>query len=233
MSAGASPSRRTARLAGGLYLSLIPLGFFSFVYVPSVVVAREDVRATVRGLLASERLFRLGIVSHLASQVIVVFLLLTLYRLLRGVNRDRALLMLVLGLPCVPVSFLSEVNSLEALRVATGLGGGTLAAAQVPELVALSLDRHRSAVLLAQVFWALWMLPLAALIHRSGFLPRWLSIPVLIAAAGYLLDSGAHLLAPQAAPISGFTALGELPLPLWLLIRGVRWLPGNGAPAEN
>jgi hypothetical protein len=50
---------------------------------------------------------------------------------------------------------------------------------------------------------------------------------------GRLFDSGAHLLAPHAATISGFTALGELPLPLWLLIRGVGRLPGDDAPAET
>ena len=38
-----------------------------------------------------------------------------------------------------------------------------------------------------------------------------------IAAAGYLIDSGAHLLLPDRATISQFTAAGELVLPLWLL----------------
>jgi hypothetical protein len=30
--------RKTARVAGGLYLSLVPLGIISFVYVPSLVL---------------------------------------------------------------------------------------------------------------------------------------------------------------------------------------------------
>jgi len=45
----------------------------------------------------------------------------------------------------------------------------------------LSLEMQRSGVLLAQVFWGLWMLPLAALVFASGFLPKWLALPVVIA----------------------------------------------------
>jgi Domain of unknown function (DUF4386) len=52
--------RRTARLAGGLYLSLLPLGIFSFVYVPSVLFVRGDADATSRNIVASEWLFRSG-----------------------------------------------------------------------------------------------------------------------------------------------------------------------------
>jgi hypothetical protein len=49
---------------------------------------------------------------------------------------------------------------------------------------------------------------------------------VLIGGAGYLLDSGMYLMLPGHATISQFTALGELMLPVWLVIKGVsleRW----------
>ncbi|MGH8645774.1 MAG: DUF4386 domain-containing protein [Gammaproteobacteria bacterium] len=99
MTAGAHASiNRTARLAGGFYLSLAPLGFFSFVYVPSVVLVRGDAAATSRNIVTSEWLFRVGTVSHLVSQIIVVFLALALYRLLKPVNKDRAVVMVVLAL---------------------------------------------------------------------------------------------------------------------------------------
>ena len=56
--------------------------------------------------------------------------------------------------------------------------------------------------MLAQVFWGLWMLPLSSLVFSSGFLPRFLGMPVLIAAAGYLVDSGTHLLFPGRTTIA-------------------------------
>jgi hypothetical protein len=72
------------------------------------------------------------------------------------------------------------------------------------------------------------LLPLGCLVFRSGFLPRVLAIPVVIAGAGYLFDSSTQLLFPGIATISQFTSVGELPLPLWLLFKGVaveRWPP--------
>ncbi|HEV8694642.1 MAG TPA: DUF4386 domain-containing protein, partial [Lysobacter sp.] len=106
--------RKTARVAGGLYLSLVPLGIISFVYVPALVLVRGDAAATARNIAASELVFRLGTASHLLSQVIVVFLVLALYRILRPVNVDRAMTMVVLALLCVPISFVAEMNALGA-----------------------------------------------------------------------------------------------------------------------
>jgi hypothetical protein len=221
-----APVNRTARIAGCLYLSLVPFGFFSFVYVPSVVFVRGDAAATLRNLAASEWLFRAGVASHLISQVLVVFLALTLYRLLEPVSKDRAVLMAVLALLCVPISFLTEVNNLAAIRLAGSANDGTFTTSQLQAQAMLFLDLYRSGILIAQVFWGLWMLPLSSLVFGSGFLPRWLSLPVLIASAGYLADSAAHLLFPGHASVSQFTALAELALPLWLLSKGVavdRW----------
>lgn len=185
---------RTARLAGGLYLSLVPLGVFSFVYVPSVLVVRGDIATTSRNVIASAWLFRAGIVSHIVSQVIVVFLVLALYRLLRFVNKDRAVLMVVLALLCVPISFLTELNNLAALRRLTAVDEGALASTDLHRQVMLFFEMHRSGILIAQIFWGLWMVPLSSLVSKSGFLPRMLAIPVLIASAGYLADSGVDLL---------------------------------------
>ncbi len=82
--------KRTARLAGGLYLALMPFSFFGIIYVPSVLVVPGDAATTSRNIMASEWLFRGGTVSHLIGQVIFIFLVLTLYRLLEPVNRGHA-----------------------------------------------------------------------------------------------------------------------------------------------
>jgi hypothetical protein len=110
MTSGARSINRTARLAGGLYLSLIPFGVFSFVYVPSVLLVPGDAATTSRNIVASPWLFRSATVSHLVSQLVVVFLVLALYRLFQPVHRDRAVLMVVLALLGIPMAFLNEVT---------------------------------------------------------------------------------------------------------------------------
>jgi len=142
---------RIARRAGGLYLSLLPFGIFSFVYVPSVLLVRGDTAATSRRIMASETLFRSATISHLISQVIVVFLALALYRVFSPVNRHRAVLMVVLALLCVPISFLNEVHNLAALR-ALGADDGVFTATQLQAQAMLFLDMARNGVLIAQVF---------------------------------------------------------------------------------
>ncbi len=221
MSRAQGSINRTARLAGGLYLSLMPLGIFSFVYVPSVLFVRNDSAATARNIMESEWLFRSATVSHLLSQIIVVFLALALYRILKHVNNSHAVLMVILALLGPPIAFLNEVHNLAALRLLGSPDHGAFTSAQLHAQAMLFLDMSRNGILLAQVFWGLWLLPLGLLIFRSRFLPKLLGVPVLIAGAGYLFDSFTQLLFPGFVMVSRFTALAELMLPLWLLVKGV------------
>jgi len=108
---------RTARLAGGLYIALMPFAFFGIMYVPSVLLVPGDAAATARNITASEWLFRSGTVSHLISQIIFIFLALALYRILKPVNKGHAVLMVVLVLLGIPIAFLNELNHPAALRL--------------------------------------------------------------------------------------------------------------------
>ena len=107
---------RIAKVAGALHLALVPLGIFSFVYVPSTLFVRGDAEAASRNIIASESLFRAGIASHLLSQIIAVFLVWALYRILRPVNIERAKVMVIFALLCIPISFLAEVNQLAVVE---------------------------------------------------------------------------------------------------------------------
>src|SRR5580698_10189903 len=112
--------KKTARIAGMLYLVNGLTGFFGIVYVPSRLVVSGKAAATAQNILASERLFRLGIASELICAVEFIFLLLVLYRLLGGVDRTHASLMLILGLAFVPLMCLNVLNEIAALTL---LGG--------------------------------------------------------------------------------------------------------------
>ena len=90
------PKRKTARIAGALYLLMAVTGFYGIMYVPSAIIVSGDARATVNNILASELLFRTGIVSNLICQTTFIFLATVLYRLFIEVSRKHALLMLAL-----------------------------------------------------------------------------------------------------------------------------------------
>ena len=195
-------------------------------YVPSVLLVPGDAVTTARNIMASEWLFRSGTVSHLIGQIIFVFLVLALYRLLKPVNKDHAVLMVILVLLGIPMAFLNEVNHLAALRLLSSADDGAFTTTQLQAQAMLFLDMRQNGILVAQVFWGLWLLPLGFLIFRSGFLPKLLGILLAIGGAGYLIDSTTQLLFPGLPTISQFTFIGELLFSLWLLIKGVnveRW----------
>src|SRR5512135_1281641 len=96
-------TKKTARIAGLLYLLLALTSTFGLT-IPSFIV-RGDAAATASKITSHPLLYRLCIVSDLASQILFVFLVLTLYQLFKGVNKKLAALMVTLVLVQVPMTF--------------------------------------------------------------------------------------------------------------------------------
>src|SRR5262249_11664336 len=114
-----SPVNR-ARVAGVLYLSLLPLGIFGTLYIPGRLVVPGDVASTASNILASESLFRLGIVSALLVQIINTVVVLILYQFLKPVNRNMARLMVIFLLLGVPIAMLNELSQFAILLLLHG-----------------------------------------------------------------------------------------------------------------
>lgn len=215
-----------ARQAGMLYLPTVILAPFTLIYIPGALFVRGDAAATVNNIAAHETLFRVGIVTDLFSVILWIFIILALYRLLRGVDQACAVVMAVLGGVMVTiVNFLITLNNLAALVLVRG--ADFLSAFDKPQrdaLAMLFLRIHDQGVLAAEIFWGLWLFPLAILVYRSRFLPRLLGVWLVLNGLAYLAMSFTGLLLPQYAEMVGkatFPALfGELALMLWLLIKG-------------
>ncbi|WP_198676400.1 DUF4386 domain-containing protein [Kribbella monticola] len=75
------------------------------------------------------------------------------------------------------------------------------------------------------VLFGAHLLLIGYLAYRSGRVPRWIGILVVIAGLGYLVDSfGAFLRVGYSLQISGVTFVGEALLMFWLLAKGRRSL---------
>ena len=216
--------QKTARFAGLLYLALAVLGAFGLVYVPSMIIVAGDAAATANNIVASESLFRLGVVSNLAAFTVNVFVAVLLYKLLEPVSKSIASLMVILIMVGLAIGMLNEVNQFAALLA---LGADNLTATQSQALASLFLDIHEHGFNIAHIFWGLWLFPMGYLIFRSGFLPQVIGILLIVAGMGYLIDFTLFFLVPDVTlNVSNFTFIGEVALIFWLLIRGVnvaRW----------
>ena len=225
------PTDRTARFAGLLYVLLGLTAPFSLIYIPRTLIVRGDAAATASRILASEGLFRLGIVSELASATISIFLVMVLYRLFNGVNKMHASLMVILGaLISAPISFLNVVSELAALTLLHGPPFlSVFDKARLEALALFFLGLHSQGLVVAQILWGLWLFPFGLLVMRSRFLPRILGVLLIVNGFAYLAASLTSLLAPSYAGVVNRFAFipetGEVWIMLWLLIRGARVQP--------
>ena len=223
-------TQKTARLAGVLYLVNGVAGFFSIIYVPSKLFVSGDAAATTHNILASERLFRLGIAAEVICAVEFIYLLWVLYRLLSGVSKTHASLMVIFAVAFVPIMCMNAVSDLATLML---LRGADFLPAfnqlQRESLAMLFLGVRGYGYAVGWIF-GLWLLHFGICVWKSGFLPRFLGALLIAACLGYLAVSLTQFLLPSYANIVGRLAnipltLGEPVAILWLLIRGAKDQP--------
>jgi hypothetical protein len=226
-----SSNRNPGRVAGFLYLLIVVIAPFRLIYIPSTLFVSGNATATANNIAAHELLFRLGIAGDLVCGSILVFLLLALYRLLRGVDQNLAVLMVILGglLPAA-IDFLNVLNDAAALVLVRGADFlSVFAKPQRDALAMLFLQLHRQVIVGAEILWGLWLFPLALLVYRSRFLPRFLGVWLIINGFAYLAESFTGLLLPQyeqrVSNLAFPALLGEVAIMLWLLIKGARPQP--------
>ena len=225
---------RSARVAGLFYLLNAVASTLSFSYGSRALITPGsshlfvpgDATATASKILASETLFRLGIVSELISAAAFIFLALCLYRLLGGVNKAQAQLMVLFMLVSVPITFLNVVNELGALELMHGANFlSPFNQSQLNSLAMASLDLHSQGIVINAIFWGLWLLPFGYLIYKSDFIPRILGILATLNGLTWLVGSLAILLSlpfANLAPLIVVLPFGEPLLIAWLLLKGVK-----------
>ncbi len=231
-----SSTQQQARYAGFLYLILAVTAPIGLLYVPGKLIVSGNATATADHIRASELLLRIGIASELFHQVIGVFLVLALYRLFKAVNETHAKLVVILGaLVSLPIVFVNVLNEIAALILVSGADFlSVFAKPQLDALAYLFVRLHNQGIIVASIFWGLWLFPFGMLVIRSGFIPRVLGFLLMIAGSAYLANSFVILVLPRYAPMVSQVALllevAELPIIFWLLIWGAKTRP-NDAPA--
>jgi len=222
--------KKQARIAGLLYfLASLPAPF-GLIYVPNKLIVLNDATATANNIRASESLLRLGIGCELLGSIMFILVVVALYRLFKPVNETQALAMMILILISIPISLLSVVNEVVALMVISGADFlSVFDAGQLNALAYILMRLHSRAILVAEIFWGLWLIPFGILVIQSRFIPRVLGYLLFLAALGYLASSVTFLLLPGYGPVVDKFAsqlpLCELPIILWLLIWGAKAQP--------
>ena len=231
---------KVARLTGGLYVAYI---LASMLATALGQIGLGTPPQVYQAILTSEGVFRLGLVVALITGFLFLVVAWGLFVLLRTVDRNLALLFLMLNAVGVAIQGASMLGLVSALLLGDASSHmQAYSAAQLEGLAYLSINVYKAGWVTAQLFFATWLFPLGYLVYRSGFLPRFLGVLLVLDGIAVLIWFTQALLLPDYPAIRypGLVVsfVAELGLGLWLLIRGVRvidhdaGLPGRQRPAD-
>lgn len=186
-----------------------------------------DAAATAANILNHQNSFWLGYISSVIGVCCHIVWVSLFYFLFRPVSRRLALLTAFVG---VLVCAMQAVTALLYLSPLAVLQGGERLAAlttgQLQAVAAVLLRLNGYAFNLDLVFFGLWCLLTGYLILKSAFLPRILGVLLAIDGLGWMLYVSPPFAAHLFPVIAAASAVAELPLQLWLIVRGVnpeRW----------
>lgn len=223
-----SSSATVTRRPGVLYLLLGLPAVVSLEYVPAHFCVPGDAAATAQRITEAAGLYRIGVLADLVSNIFYLVMALTLYELFKDVNRKQARLLVALVSVSVALALAVEVLQLAPLVF---LGhDGFLSAFTRPQLEALAMAFVRlrgTGIVIDSALWGLWLLPFGVLVIQSGFLPKILGVCLIVGCLGYLTTSVTGITLPAYRSVVSqamlpLYAIGELPIALWFLIKGVR-----------
>jgi hypothetical protein len=222
-------NKKTARIGGLLYLGVVLTGIFSLMYVPSKLIVWDNATNTFINIVNNQSLYRLGIVSGLACYTFFLFLPMVLYKLLKPVNDSYAKLMVILAILSVPIYFINVQNEFTILSLVSSsnhLKGFT--SEQIKSMVILYLDQYENGMRIVHIFSGLWLFPFGYLVFKSGFLPKFLGILLMLGCFGYLTNFIGNTLVSNYSEMGVGSylqlpaSMGEIGICLWLLIIGIK-----------
>jgi hypothetical protein len=219
--------KRLARIAGVLYLLVAIFSAFAY-FMDKKVYVSGDGAATARNVLAHSGLVRAAVAADLFQATVWVFLAMTLYLLLKHVNKSAASAMVVFTAIGAGITLLNAVFEFEGLRAATGVVNlASLGPAGSHALVLLLLDTQHYGFLIAQIFFGLWLVPLGYLARKSGMFPKALGALLAVGGGCYLAGTLAAFVIPGSGQtintvITIPSAIAEACMVIYLIVIGAR-----------
>ena len=211
-----------------LFSLIVPL--LNWTFVLSKLIVPKNAIATANNIIANELLFRLGISVELVMSVGLMVLALAVYIILKPVNRNLALLALLLKLAEAIIVAVIVLVSFLALQI---INKETYLTAYTPEqlqaIVGFLLTEHTVLYSIPMVFLGLDMMIFSYLFYKSTYIPKIICALGIISFALIFIHALMYMITPKYAmlminQIVFYTPSGlfELIIGTWLLTKGIR-----------
>lgn len=219
--------RFLARIAGICQLLEAISATFGQVIILGRLTVSGNAAVTAAKIVRYQQLYWCGFASSLLAVLFHVAWTFLMYELLKPVNRRVSIfatLVMFRGCAMLAVTGLLYIAPLLILQ-----GGGSLSAftaTQLQALAAVFLRLNACAFDIHIVFFGVWCVLTGYLIFKSTFLPKVLGMLLIVPGVGWMFYLSPPLAIPLFPFIAAASAIGEIPLELWLIVVGMneaRW----------
>jgi hypothetical protein len=215
---------RASTTAGVVLLFMAALSGFGYLFAVKGLVTPGNAVKTASKISAHESLFRFGFLSLFVVAALDAVVAWLLFRVFAPVNR-RLSAVAAWGRTAYAAIFVvavSQLTSVPGLLSPRGSGSST-ATSQLRTQVLHRINSFNDIWNVGLILFGLYLIALAYLAYRSGFVPRLISVLLGMAGFAYLIDSFTALtIRATDTPLSTVSAAGEFVFALWLIIRGRR-----------
>ncbi len=222
---------KAAKIAGIGYLVIFVLGIVINFFVFGGLITKGDAETTVKNILANEILFRSGMAGWIVVLIIDIIIAWALYIFLKPVSKSLSLLTAWFRLIYIAIFGITQLTLLFVVVLLSGADYlNVFNPAQVNALVLLFLEGHNYGFLISLIFFGVHLFFMSWLIFKSGYVPNYVGVFLMLAAFGYLIDSFANFLLPNYSDyqlvfmiiVAVPGIIGELVFTLWLMFKGTK-----------
>ena len=205
---------KTTRLPGFLYLGMILCGIFAEL-TRSKIFASPDIGALLLPL-------RLAFMSDLIMHVLHLLTAWVLYTILKHVHKPLSLLFLIFTMTSVAILSMNMINHIAIIEIHST---DYFRTDDLGSLTRFLAKLHEYGYVIAQVYFALWLMPLGMVILKSKLMPAYFGIMLIAATFGALTEVITKFLIPEYGFLSYpgliIGMLGEFSFCFWLLFKGL------------
>ncbi len=207
-------SLRTAAMVAGVGLLLMAiLSPIAYLNTFKSLVKFDDAALTAQNILNSIGAFRTCVILLFIVAILDIVVAWALYILLVPTNKKLSALAAWLRVIYAGIFIFAISKLYIALQVITADGAQAMS----------FLKAFQSIWDMALILFGFHLLLLGYLVVKSGYIPKWLGIFLVLASVGYIVDGFGKLISPDYnLNIAQFTFVGEVLLIFWLLWRGFK-----------
>jgi len=209
---------KAALIAGlGLLVMVLTVPFAEFYIFPKLIT--DDAVRTTNNIINNKMLFTTSIFLHFITLLCDIIVAWALYIFFKPVNKEFSLFTAWFRIVYAAAYLIVLVNLIKILSL---IGSSNFTNdSQHFEHVIFYLDSFNLERSFGLIIFAIYLMLLGFLAFKSNYVPRAISILIIVAGLGYFIHTlGAFLIPDTNLDILFFTFFGELVFMVWLLIKG-------------